>query len=185
MTTGPDSGHSRTGDRRLPSHAREAEPEPGWQQLAGDLPDPIEEVERGDLLWQQLVAQFRWYNRAATRHRLGYVVLKITALLLGGAVTVLAAVDAPAGLTASLAAGIVAAEGIQQVFQMHANWISYRASAEALRQQAFLYTARVDPYADPATRRSQLADVVRAITTNENTAWTKAMQPGSGATAHA
>ncbi|HST48943.1 DUF4231 domain-containing protein [Jatrophihabitans sp.] len=182
MTTGSESGSARPGTRTQPA-GRSAETELGlgWQKMTGDLPVPLEAAERHDLLWQQLVAQFRWYNRAATGHRRGYLVLKIVALVLGGAVTVLAAISAPAGLTASLAAGIVAAEGLQQVFQMHANWISYRTTAEALRQQAFLYTARVDPYADPATRRDRLADVVRTITANENNAWTKAMQPAPGA----
>jgi Protein of unknown function (DUF4231) len=185
MTTGSESGYSRPYDRTQPrGRSEEARPELAWQQLASDLPAPPEEAERRDVLWQQLVAQFGWYNRAATRHRRGYLVLKITALLLGGAVTVLAAISAPAGLTASLAAAIVAIEGVQQVFQLHANWISYRATAEALRQQAFRYAAHVDPYTDPATRRDRLADAVRTITTTENNAWTKAMQPGPGATAH-
>jgi hypothetical protein len=148
--------------------------ETGWQ--AGTLPAPPDEAERRDFLWQHLVAQFRWYDRAANRCRRPYQALKIASLVLGGAVTVLAAIGAPAWLTASLAASIVAAEGIQQLFQLHTYWISYRATAEALRQQAFLYSAHVDPYADPATRRDRLADVVRAITVKENTSWAKAMQ---------
>lgn len=180
MTAVPESSHHPDDRARSTGHSEEAGPQLAWQQLTGELPAPPEEAERRDLLWQQLVAQFGWYNRAATRHRRGYLGLKITALLLGGAVTVLAAIGAPAGLTASLAAAIVAVEGVQQVFQMHANWISYRATAEALRQQAFLYAAHVDLYADPATRRDRLADAVRIITTTENSAWTKAMQVPTG-----
>ncbi|MCU1655709.1 MAG: hypothetical protein JWO57_365 [Pseudonocardiales bacterium] len=148
--------------------------ETGWQ--ADTLPAPPDEAERRDLVWKQLNARFHWYDRAANRCRRPYQALKIATLVLGGAVTVLAAIGAPAWLTASLAASIVAAEGTQQLFQLHANWISYRATAEALRQQMFLYSAHVDPYTDPATRRDRLADVVRAITANENTSWAKAMQ---------
>lgn len=147
-----------------------------WEALKDDLPAPPDDADRRDLLWQQLAAQFRWYDRAATRCRRGYLGLKIATLVLGGAVTVLAAIGAPAGLTATLAAAIVAAEGLQQLFQLHANWISYRATAEALRQQAFLYAAHVAPYSEPATRRDHLADVIRTITTTENTSWAKTMK---------
>ncbi len=147
-----------------------------WQDLTGSLPAPSSDAERHDLLWQQLAARFRWYDRAATRDRRAYQGLKIATLILGGAVTVLAAISAAAWLTASLVAAVVAAEGMQQLFQLQANWISYRATAEALRQQAFLYAAHVDPYTDPATRRDRLADVIRTIATTENTSWAKAMQ---------
>jgi hypothetical protein len=173
-----------TSSPSVPPVAGGAAGETGWQDLTGSLPAPPDAAERRDLLWQQLAAQFRWYDRSATRYRRGYQGLKIATLILGGGVTVLAAIGAPAWLTASLAATIVAAEGTQQLFQLHANWISYRATAEALRQQAFLYAAHVDPYTDPATRRDRLADVIRTITTTENTSWAKAMQqhaPGTPA----
>lgn len=48
------------------------------------------------------------------------------------------------------------------MFQFHANWISYRAVAEALRQHAFRFTAEVDPYTDRATRRNLLAQAMHS-----------------------
>lgn len=41
-----------------------------WKRLTGSLPVPSLSQDRDDLLWQQLVAQFGWYQRAATRTRL-------------------------------------------------------------------------------------------------------------------
>jgi Protein of unknown function (DUF4231) len=64
----------------------------------------------------------------------------------------------------------------QQVFQFHPNWITYRATAETLRQNAFLYVARVGPYASAESRRDQLAEVVRDITAKENASWTGTMR---------
>jgi len=145
-------------------------------RTSGSLPAPPDDAERRDLIWQQLTARFDWYDGAANRCRRGYQALKMATLILGGAVTVLAAIGAPAWLTASLAAAIVATEGVQQLFQLHAVWISYRATAEALRQQAFLYAAHVAPYNDPATRRDHLADAIATITTTEITSWAKTMQ---------
>lgn len=152
--------------------------------VRGSLPAPAGPGEAEDVLWQQLEAQFQWYDRQATRARLAYYVLKVTALVLAGAVTVLAAVGAPAALTATLAAGIVVLEGVQQVFQFHSNWISYRAIAEALRGHAFQYSAQVGPYVDRATRRDRLAEAVHALTSGENAAWASTMRqatvaPGS------
>ena len=75
------------------------------------------------MLWQEYQAQFRWYDRAATRARAGYLTLKTISLAVAAAVPVLAAVRAPAGLTASLAAVVVVIEGLVQLLQLQQNWI--------------------------------------------------------------
>lgn len=139
------------------------------------LPAPPRAEDRNDLVWQQLTAQFQWYDKAATRNRLAYLVLKVAALVAGAAVTVMAASSAPAVLTASLAGLIVVMEGIHQLFQCHRNWLSYRATAETLRHHAFLYVADVVPYDDAARRRELLASFLRDLTASENTQWAAAM----------
>ena len=152
-----------------------------WKRLTSSLPTPPRPEDREDLLWQEFSAQFRWYDKAATRTRLTYQVIKMAALVAGAAVTLLAAISAPAAVTAGVAAVIVIVEGAQQMFQFHSNWISYRGSAELLRQQAFLYVAEVKPYADHATRRDRLAAVLKAITTKEKTHWSATMKQAPGA----
>lgn len=147
-----------------------------WQSLKGRLPEPRSEDERADLLWQELVAVFGWYDSAATRSRLLYQGLKLTAITLGAVVTVLAATGAPAALTASLAGGVVVLEGAQQMFQFHPNWISYRATAETLRHQAFRYVAEVSPFDDPTTRRARLAACLQDATNRESATWTDTMR---------
>lgn len=153
-----------------------------WKKLTSSLPTPPRPEDRTDLLWEEFYAQFRWYDKAATRTRLTYQVLKMAALVAGAAVTLLAAISAPAAVTAGIAAVIVIVEGAQQMFQFHANWISYRGSAELLRQQAFLYVADVKPYADQATRRERLAAVLKTVTTKEKTHWSATMKQAPGAT---
>jgi hypothetical protein len=147
-----------------------------WTRLSGQLPQPPRAGDRDDLLWQELTAQFGWYDKAATRSRLAYQVLKLTALAAGAAVTVLAALSAPAALTASLAGVIVVLEGAQQMFQFHPNWISYRGTAETLRHHAFLYVADVSPFDDPATRRDRLAASLQEATMRESAAWADTMR---------
>jgi hypothetical protein len=155
---------------------REDQPVTGdWKRMGGALPEPSRHEDREDLLWQEMTAGFTWYDGAATRSRLAYQILKMTALAAGAAVTVLAALSAPPALTASLAGAIVVIEGAQQMFQFHPNWISYRATAEALRQEAFLYAADVAPFNDPATRRDRLAAFLKDVTMRENAKWTLTM----------
>jgi uncharacterized protein DUF4231 len=160
------------------SAAADGAPE-AWKRLADALPVPTDPADRADLLWQHLAAQVRWYHRAAARCRWSYQVLKVAALVAGGAVTVLAATDARAAVTASLAAAAVVMEGVQQVFQFHANWLSYRDTAETLRQHALLYAAGLPPYAEPETRRVRLAENVEAVTIRERGHWRGVMRQGA------
>jgi Protein of unknown function (DUF4231) len=149
---------------------------PSWQNLTDSLPQPADTAEQDDILWQELNAQFRWYERAATRNRVSYQVLKVVAMVFGAAVAVLAAAAAPSAITAALAASVVVLEGVQQVFQFHPNWITYRATAETLRQNAFAYLARVGPYASAESRRDRLAEFMRDVTTKENASWSSTMR---------
>jgi hypothetical protein len=146
------------------------------KRMTGSLPAPPRAQDRDDLLWQELTVQFGWYEKAATVSRLAYQILKMTALAAGAAVTVLAAISAPAALTASVAGAIVVMEGAQQMFQFHQNWISYRDTAEALRRQAFLYVSDAGPFDDPATRRGRLAAILNDVTMKESATWTDTMR---------
>ncbi|WP_307794500.1 DUF4231 domain-containing protein [Arthrobacter cavernae] len=114
----------------------------------------------------------RWYDTAATRSRLAYQILKFLVLGAGAAVTVLAALSAPAPITASVGAAIVVFEGAQQIGHFHANWINYRATAEHMRQHGFFYAAGTAPYNHPRTRRDRLAQFMRETIADESGDWT-------------
>ena len=171
MTRNPGSGPA--------THASD---DGAWQLLGDHLPQPADPAERADVLWQELAAYFQWYGRAATRTRLGYQVLKVAVLVTGAAVTVLAATRSSAVLTAALAASVVVLEGIQQLFQLQSNWITYRGTAETMRRQAFMYVAQVGPYADMKMRRERLAEFVNEITAMENAGWRSTMRRASNTT---
>lgn len=148
----------------------------GWENLGDELPRPDFEEPPG-LAWRQLAAYFRAYSRGATYNRLAYQVSRVATLLLAATVTVLAAIEAPAALSASLAALIVVIEGMQQLFQWHANWLSYRVSAETLRRHAFAYAARTAPY-DAGDRADRLASTLGDLVERENLGWRGTMASG-------
>jgi hypothetical protein len=152
-----------------------------WERLGEHLPLPDFE-EPPSLVWRQVAAYFRLYSRGATHNRLAYQTSRVATLLLAAAVTVLAAIGAPAALSASLAALIVVVEGAQQLFQWHANWISYRESAETLRRHAFAYAARTAPY-DRPDRAERLAGTLGDLTERENVGWVGTMTARNRSTA--
>ncbi|MGZ5416242.1 MAG: DUF4231 domain-containing protein [Nocardioides sp.] len=156
------------GTRRIDDHA--------WERLGNQLPAPDFE-DPPSLVWRYVAAYFEWYSRGATYNRVAYQVGRVATLLLAAAVTVLAATGAPAALSASLAAAIVVIEGVQQLFQWHRNWISYRASAETLRTHAFAYAARIAPY-DGEGRAGRLAAKLSELTERENVDWAGTMTSG-------
>lgn len=141
------------------------------------LPAPTSDPElESDVMWQELQRRFTWYDRAATRSRVAYYVLKLTFLLVGAAVTVLAAVSAHPAVTATLAASLVVLEGVQQLFRLHANWIGYRATAETLRTHALAYVSRIEPYDEGRLRRERLGEFLRDLALRENANWTRLMK---------
>ena len=106
-----------------------------------------------DVVWQQFTAQFEDYDRAATVNRLAYQSFRV--LTLGGV--------------------IVVSEGLQQMFQWHANWIAYRSVAEQMRYQAFAFRARTPPF-DRADRRQRLAAFGQQVALSKSTTWAHRMQ---------
>jgi hypothetical protein len=154
------------GDHGRPSSARTS-------QLIATPADP---EEASGALWQEVRQRFAWYDRAANRNRWAYYAVKLVFLIGGAAVTVLAAISAPAMITAILAGAIVVIEGIQQLFRFHANWISYRATAETIRVHAFAYVAEVEPYDDGRNRRTRLAEFLRDLALRENSTWSRIMR---------
>jgi hypothetical protein len=128
------------------------------------LPTP---ADADPVVWPELARLFHRYDVQAGRHRAGYLTLRLVVLVVGVAVTVVAAIDAPPAVVASLAAIVVVAEGAQQLFQLHTRSVAYRTAAETLRRENFLYVAGLAPYDDPATRLGRLAAFVQDITPGE------------------
>jgi uncharacterized protein DUF4231 len=172
-STGPASARllAMTGDSQARKRAR-----PPWRmmpELSGDDAQALE--------WKELNDQFYWYDRAANRNHTAFLLLKVPTLLLGGAVTVLAALNSSHVLTASLAAAIVAAEGIQQLFKLQPVWLDYRSTANALRRLALSYIMGEERYHDPKTRRKNLAEDTQILLASEASKWEKlSARPGDG-----
>ncbi len=126
-------------------------------------------AEQIDPIWERLIDQLNWYSAKGTTAQRAYKRVKLGQIVIGAVVPVVA-LSAPAVVTAILAAVVVVAEGAQQLFQWQTNWVSYRATAEALKHEQFLYLAEAGPYRN-ADRRAVLAERIESLVSRENVGW--------------
>ncbi|HUL28248.1 MAG TPA: DUF4231 domain-containing protein [Streptosporangiaceae bacterium] len=131
---------------------------------AGRAPDPA------DPTWERLQDQLKWYDDKSGYSQRRYKWLKVLEIAIAAALPVVASMHSPVWVTGGLAAVVVVLEGIQQIFQYHEHWITYRATAEALKRERYLYLAQAGPYAGD-DRHIQLAERVEGLLSQENAKW--------------
>lgn len=122
----------------------------------------------------RLEDQLGWYDRKSAHHKNWFQRLKVSQIVIAAAIPVVAGGGVSAWITGSLGAAIVVLEGFQQLFQFQQNWIGYRATAEALKHEKFLYLADAGPYRDAPARDALLAERVEGLVSQEHAAWSSA-----------
>jgi hypothetical protein len=132
-----------------------------------------------DPVLQTLNDQIAWYDREAGRAQQWYRVIKVAELALATSVPPLAALGADTAIVTVVSSVVVLLVGLQHLFQFHANWISYRSTCEALRQEQFLFVAKAGPYAAAADARLLLAERFQSLVANENTSWASVHRPAA------
>ncbi len=121
-------------------------------------------------MWTRLDEQLTYYRCESRRAKRAYFRVKVVQIVVGATIPVLAASGVAGWITACVAAIPVMAEGVQQLFQWHGNWLRARSTAEALKNEKFLYLAEAGPYA-AATRRAIFAERVTALVAKETGDW--------------
>ena len=98
--------------------------------------------------WLRLNDQLDWYDKKSGDNQRRYKQIKVAQLVLAGSIPVFALVGAPWGrwVTAILGASVVILEGLQQLGQYNNLWTSYRATAEQLKHEKYLFLAKSGPY---------------------------------------
>lgn len=142
-------------DRTTPRTARPADP--------AALTDPT---------WARLEDQLDWYDRKSQAAQSAYKRVKVAQLVLAAGVPVAVASAAPGVLTAVLGGLVVVLEGVQQLYQWQTNWTLYRATAEALKHERWLYLSQAGPYTGDE-RDQVLAERVEGLVSQEHAKWTE------------
>ena len=131
--------------------------------------------------WERLEDQLGWYDRKSAHHKDWFHRLKVLQIVIAAAIPIVAGAGAGAWITGTLGASIVVLEGFQQLFQFQQNWLGYRATAEALKHEKFLYLAHAGPYRDAPAPDAVLAERVEGLVSQEHAAWSAARtEAGAG-----
>jgi hypothetical protein len=126
---------------------------------------------------QQLDKEIEWYDRHAVRNQWLYRSLKLIVLVAAALIPFLSGIVGIEPLyVGGLGVLIAVAEGIQQVNQHHTNWIRFRSTCEALKQEKYLYLAKAGPYAQAKDAHALLAERVVALVSQETAKWTSVQE---------
>jgi hypothetical protein len=147
---------------------------------ASAWPDVAALPGEGGFAWERLEDQLAWHERKSVHHKDWFQRLKVLQIVIAAAIPVAAGTGVSAWITGSLGASIVVLEGFQQLFQFQQNWVSYRATAESLKHEKYLYLSRAGHYREGARRDVLLAERVESLVSQEHSVWSSA-QADAGA----
>lgn len=135
--------------------------------------------------WFRLTDQLGWYERKSGWNQRWYKRTRLAQLVLSAAIPFFSLAGEGALLSRvvpALLGGMVAVlEGVQQLYQYGSRWFEYRATAEALTHEKFLFLAGSGPYRGlkPAEAVRILSERVEELVSQEHARWVQS-QPGSG-----
>ena len=139
------------------------------QQLI-EIDRRLSEEELGDRALVHAMVQLEWYRAQMRRTRVRYVLSESGALFLAGAATVLAALSAPAWITATVAASVAFLAGLRRIVSWHDDWLAAseaRAKAEAeISQYRLLSLEERTP-----ERQRALAAAIDVLVLDETRSW--------------
>jgi Protein of unknown function (DUF4231) len=124
-----------------------------------------------DPVLQHVEDQIAWYDARSLKNQQTFKVLKIIVIAAAALIPFLAGLSLPQWVAGGLGVLIAVIEGLQQLNQYHANWISYRSTCEALKHEKFLFLAKAGPYAAAADPRVLLAERIESLGSQEHTKW--------------
>lgn len=125
--------------------------------------------------WFRLIDQLTWYDRKSQHCQRWYKRLKFVQVGLAILIPVTSLLPAEcAKWTASIAGAVIALlEAVQQMNQYSVLWFSYRATAERLKHEKYLFLSVAGPYkglAEPE-RLVALAERVEEHVSTEHANW--------------
>ena len=132
---------------------------------------------------KRLDCQIGWYDRKSGTNQRCYKVFKVIVLIVAALIPLLSGVQVPilwvpvpAWVLGAMGAAIAVIESVQQLYQFHGNWISYRSTCEALKHEKYLYLAKAGPYVAATDAHAVLAERVESLVSQENAKWASAQE---------
>jgi hypothetical protein len=130
-----------------------------------------------EYLAQRVEDQINWYDGKGGWNQRWYKLLRVVEIVAAALIPFLTAVpaaDAPymKFVIAVLGVLITVVAGILALFQFQERWTDYRATAESLKRERFLFLTRAEPYA-AGDSFSTFVQRIEALISKENTNWSQ------------
>ncbi len=143
-----------------------------------DLLDPGKMISPDDYIEQRLNDQISWYDRKSSENQRWFKRLRFAEIV---AATIIPFLSGFAGNSLAIriaigALGVVVAviASLLALLHFQEHWLNYRATAEALKTEKFLFLTQTQPY-DKEDAFHLLVQRVEALLSKENTGWMEAM----------
>lgn len=144
--------------------------------MLGDTAMPCHEDIRQTPAWLRLEEQLQWYDNRSVKDKRWYRILRVSQLGLAAFIPVVAIAGTQWDkLLMAVFGGLIAVfEGVQQLNQFGPQWIGYRATAERLKHEKYLFLSRGGHYRnlDPVEALRLLAERVEESVSQEHARWT-------------
>jgi hypothetical protein len=115
--------------------------------------------------------QIDWYDKRSITNQRWFKWLKIIEILAAATIPLLLGLSDNKYFPGALGVLITIFEGLQSLNQYQHNWITYRATCEALKHEKYLYLACAGPYAAAHNPSPILAERVESLISREHAKW--------------
>jgi hypothetical protein len=116
----------------------------------------------------------KFYDTRAQQNKLGHRVCSVSIIIVSAVLAPLISTGILSDhqvLGGFLSASIVVASAIMAHFQFNENWLSYRATWDALQREPHLRAAGLGEYSDAADRNALFVQRVESIAAREGSEW--------------
>ena len=140
--------------------------------------DPAKTISPDDYIEQRLNDQISWYDRKSGKNQLWFKRLRFAEIVAAAIIPFLSGF-AGDKLPMQIAIGVVGVvvaviASLLALLRLQEHWINYRATAEALKTEKFLFLTQTQPY-DKEDAFHLLVQRVEVLLSKESTEWIRSM----------
>ena len=125
--------------------------------------------------WFRLMDQLSWYDKKSQYCQRSYKTIKILQIILSSSIPVIALLDISYQKVIISILGVIITifEAMQQINQYSSLWFSYRATAERLKHERFLFLEEAGPYKNISEKERllMLSERVEELISTEHANW--------------
>ena len=131
-----------------------------------------------DPIMERLDDQIAWYGNKSSHCQHTYKRIKLIEIIAAALIPFIVGAHVPyaAWVAGGLGVLITILEGVLQLYQFQQIWVAYRATAEAMKHEKFIYLAKAGDYAKSSDPHALLAERVEALGSQENSKWASLVQ---------